>query len=118
MQNIVMHLIFQDLKIRKVWEFSPRIDFSRSPLEDVLRTLDDQTHRRFSKTHLPLDSLRYDEQVKYIVIHRDPRDVFMSYWNHYRHLPGNKDPKYQTMPKDDPDYFPPCPEDIYICWRD
>lgn len=40
--------------------------------------------RRFFKSHLALDGLRYDERVKYIVVGRDPRDVFMSLLNHYR----------------------------------
>ena len=45
--------------------------------------LEAQAHRRFIKSHLPLDALPYFPQVRYIVVVRDPRDVFMSFWNHY-----------------------------------
>ena len=56
--------------------------FSREA-EAMHTQLDAQKHRRFIKTHLPLDGLPYFPQVKYVVIGRDPRDVFMSLWNHY-----------------------------------
>lgn len=35
-------------------------------------------HRRFFKSHLPLDALPYREEAKYIYVGRDTRDVFMS----------------------------------------
>src|SRR5260221_8345223 len=84
MQTIVMHLIFQDLQIRPIWEFSPWLDNAwTKPLPEVIQMLEQQTHRRFIKTHLPLDGLPYYAQNKYIVVGRDARDVFMSLWNHY-----------------------------------
>ena len=42
-----------------------------------------QEHRRFVKSHLPLDALPYWDDVKYIAVGRDTRDVFMSVFNHY-----------------------------------
>jgi aryl sulfotransferase len=44
----------------------------------LYETLDAQKHRRFIKTHLPLDGLPFHPQVKYLVVGRDARDVFMS----------------------------------------
>jgi hypothetical protein len=35
-------------------------------------------HRRFLKSHLPLDGLPYRESAKYIYVGRDSRDIFMS----------------------------------------
>ena len=45
-----------------------------------------QPRRRFLKSHLPLDALPYNSQLRYIVTVRDPRDVFMSFWNHYSQM--------------------------------
>ena len=44
-------------------------------LDDVVADLDAQTHRRFIKTHTPLDGLPHDPRVTYIGVGRDPRDV-------------------------------------------
>ena len=49
----------------------------------MLATLEAQKHRRFVKSHLAADGLRFFPQAKYIVVGRDTRDVFMSLWNHY-----------------------------------
>lgn len=84
MQTIVANLVFQggDLPGAPT-EISPWLDFRPFPLEDVLSTLDAQTHRRFIKTHLPMDALPVFRQVKYVMIGRDPRDVAMSMLNHH-----------------------------------
>ena len=47
------------------------------------RRLEAQRHRRFIKSHLAADGLRFFPQAKYIVVGRDTRDVFMSLFNHY-----------------------------------
>jgi len=63
---------------------SPWVDARfTGPLEPVVANLDAQRHRRFMKSHLAADGLVYSPHVKYIVVGRDTRDVFMSLWNHY-----------------------------------
>jgi len=63
---------------------SPWIDARfLGPIEPILASLEAQTHRRFVKSHLAADGLPYLPQVKYLVVGRDTRDVFMSLWNHY-----------------------------------
>jgi aryl sulfotransferase len=63
---------------------SPWIDARfHGPIEPVLARLEAQQHRRFVKSHLAADGLRRFQQVKYLVVGRDTRDVFMSLWNHY-----------------------------------
>ena len=42
-----------------------------------------QTHRRFLKTHLPVDALRFSPEAKYLYIGRDGRDVVWSMYNHH-----------------------------------
>lgn len=113
MQNIIMNLIFQDLEIRKAGEYSPWLDNCRSPLDEVIEKLEAQEHRRFIKSHLPLDGLPFYSQVKYIVVGRDGRDVFMSMWNHYRNF---TDEFLETLNETG---FPfiKCPDDIRELWQ-
>ena len=61
---------------------SPWIDANLEPIEDYLKQIDTQTHRRFIKTHTPLDGIPYFSQCTYIVVCRDPRDMFFSMLNH------------------------------------
>lgn len=86
MQQILHLLIFKDTPdALPVGLVSPWIDARfHGPLEEVVAGLEAQNHRRFLKSHLPLDGLPYHPQVKYVVVARDARDVFMSFWNHYR----------------------------------
>jgi hypothetical protein len=52
------------------------------PGEEILVDLDRQRHRRFIKTHTPLDGLPFDERVSYVCVGRDPRDAAIS-WDHH-----------------------------------
>ena len=61
---------------------SPWLDWSMEPRESVLATLEAQQHRRFIKTHTPLDGLPVDPRVTYVCVGRDPRDVGISLGNH------------------------------------
>ncbi len=61
---------------------SPWLDMLTRQLEAVVRDLDAQQHRRFMKSHAPLDGLPFDERVTYICIGRDPRDVALSLDHH------------------------------------
>jgi aryl sulfotransferase len=65
---------------------SPWVDVLTRPLDEVLADYEAQTHRRFIKTHTPLDGLPYDDRVTYICIGRDPRDVAVSWDSHFRNL--------------------------------
>jgi aryl sulfotransferase len=49
---------------------------------DVIADLEAQQHRRFIKSHTPLDGLRSDAAVTYICVGRDPRDVAVSWARH------------------------------------
>jgi hypothetical protein len=52
--------------------------------DDVFATLSAQTHRRFIKSHTPLDGLPVDDRVTYITVGRDPRDVAISEAHHFQ----------------------------------
>jgi aryl sulfotransferase len=99
-----------------LFEASPWIDFRAVPLELVLGTVEAQTHRRFVKTHLPLDALVFSPQAKYLYIGRDGRDVAWSLYNHHagftpmaydmiNHIMGRVGPPLEAPKGDEVDYF-------------
>jgi aryl sulfotransferase len=61
---------------------SPWIDMVTRARAEVFADLQAQTHRRFIKTHTPLDGIPNDPTVTYISVGRDPRDVALSIDRH------------------------------------
>ncbi len=111
-QQILLHLLHGHQDPLPEMSLSPWIDarFMPIPIEAMLAELEKQEHRRFMKSHLALDGLPYYEQVKYLIVARDPRDVFMSFINHY----GNyTEVAFQTINGGDRsgDPLPPFPDD-------
>ena len=83
LQQIVSQLIFNGEEGLEVAEMSPWVDLRVPPKEVKLPAIEAQTHRRFLKTHLPVDALVYSPKAKYIYIGRDGRDVVWSMYNHH-----------------------------------
>lgn len=83
MQQIVSQLLFSGEVGLEVAEMSPWMDLRVPPKEVKLTAVEAQTHRRFIKTHLPVDALVFSEKAKYIYIGRDGRDVLWSLYNHH-----------------------------------
>ncbi len=83
MQQIVSQLIFRGAEGHDVAEMSPWLDLRLPPPEVKLAAVEAQTHRRFIKTHLPLDAFVFNPKVKHIYIGRDGRDVIWSMHNHH-----------------------------------
>jgi len=117
-QTIVTNLLFPDGLPATVMDLSPWLDMRiGGPLDEVLARLEAQTHRRCIKTHLPLDGLPFFDEVQYVVVSRDARDVFMSLLNHWgKHTPMF----YETI--NGPDRpgppFPHFDGDIPRIWRE
>src|SRR5215475_10729587 len=61
---------------------SPWLDMCNQAVEDVRATLAAQRHRRFIKTHTPLDGVPMRDDAVYVVVARDPRDVAVSFQHH------------------------------------
>lgn len=117
MQRILSLLVFGlgDLP-DALMRISPCLDqWFQGELGEEIARVDEQKHRRFLKSHIPLDGLPYFPEVLYVNVGRDPRDVFMSAWNHYRsytdamleRLAGG--PSGQALPS--------CPEDVREFWK-
>jgi aryl sulfotransferase len=82
-QQIVAQLLFSGAEDLEVAEMSPWLDLRVPPKEVKLPQVEAQQHRRFLKTHLPVDALVYSPKAKYIYIGRDGRDVVWSLYNHH-----------------------------------
>ena len=127
MQAIVRELIVEQVRQRPAGEAGdiPLPDSRSScwpdarfagPVAALARQLAAQRHRRCLKSHLPLDGFPYDPRVTYVVVARDPRDVFMSLWNHYSHFTSEA---LAVVNRDLPPGVaacPPCPEDLHTFW--
>jgi aryl sulfotransferase len=118
-QRIVSLLMFgPDPLPDGLMQVSPWIDARfQGPLAPVLERLEAQKHRRFVKSHLPLDALPYWDDVRYIAVGRDTRDVFMSVFNHYS---GYTDFMYELLAADEPvgGPMPRCPDDPRVMWAE
>ncbi len=82
-QQIIAQLIFEGADDLPVAEMSPWLDLRVPPKEIKIAAVEAQSHRRFLKTHLPVDALVFSPRAKYIYIARDGRDVVWSLYNHH-----------------------------------
>lgn len=115
MQQIVSQLIFDGKEGLNVSEMSPWVDLRFPPAPEKLAALEAQTHRRFVKTHLPVDAFVFNDKAKHIYIGRDGRDVIWSMHNHHRSFtpeayemlngPGLVGPRIEPPVEDPRTYF-------------
>jgi len=82
MQQIVSQLIFNGAPDVAVRALSPWLDMRILDKDKLLADLEAQRHRRFIKTHLPIDALVYSPRAKYIFVGRDGRDALWSFFDH------------------------------------
>ncbi|MEO1889489.1 MAG: sulfotransferase domain-containing protein [Cycloclasticus sp.] len=83
MQQIISQLLFNGDDSLEVAEMSPWLDLRIPPKDIKLPMVEAQSHRRFLKTHLPVDALVFSDKAKYLYIGRDGRDVLWSMFNHH-----------------------------------
>jgi aryl sulfotransferase len=83
MQMICALLVFQAPVLpAPLAELSPWLDHTVEPLPIVLERLEAQQHRRFVKTHTPLDGLvPLDPRATYVVVGRHPLDMAVSLYH-------------------------------------
>jgi aryl sulfotransferase len=118
MQQMIAQMLFGGDPNLAVAEMSPWMDLRVPPKEVKLPVVEAQKHRRFVKTHLPVDALVFSPRLKYIYIGRDGRDVVWSLYNH--HFNANQkwyDALNLTPGLVGPMIEPP-PSDIRQYWHD
>jgi len=122
-QQIVAALIFQDDEARALPAVSPWIDARfRGFSEEVYATLEAQTHRRFIKSHLPVDGLPLYDEVRYIHVARDGRDALMSMHNHFTGYSPAQFENFDAIGREDPAIgrtyprFPADPAEYFRIW--
>jgi len=117
-QQIIGQLLFDGSPDLEVAEMSPWLDLRVPPKEVKLPIVEEQTHRRFMKTHLPVDALRFSPNAKYLYIGRDARDVVWSLYNHH----SNANQTWYQALNDTPGLvgppIEPPPDDVRQYWRD
>jgi aryl sulfotransferase len=82
MQRILSLLIFRAEEPVALDRVFPWWEAVRRPIEAVVEEFEAQRHPRSVKSHLPFDGIPSFDDVKYIHVARDGRDVCMSYHNH------------------------------------
>jgi hypothetical protein len=92
-------------------ELSPWLDQTIRSLDDVRAIYATQQNRRFIKTHTPLDGLPLRDDVTYLIVGRDPRDVMVSMEHHQANMDLERviTLRGQAVGNDDLDTLPPRP---------
>jgi hypothetical protein len=87
MQMICALLIFQTPELpAPLSTLSPWLDWLIVPRDEVFAQLATQRHRRFIKTHTPLDGVPVDPRATYIVVARHPLDMAVSLFHQSSNL--------------------------------
>jgi hypothetical protein len=87
LQMICALLVFQTPDLpAPLGVLSPWLDSLMAPKARVYARLEAQRHRRFIKTHTPLDGIPIDERATYIVVGRHPLDMAVSLYHQGNNL--------------------------------
>ena len=79
MQQMIAQMLFVGDPTLSVSEMSPWLDLRVPPKQVKLPAVEAQTHRRFVKTHLPVDALVFSPKAKYKIGRASCRErVFLS----------------------------------------
>jgi aryl sulfotransferase len=110
MQMICALLVFQTPDLpAPLADLSPWVDHEITPMGHVVRRLEAQRHRRFVKTHTPLDGVPIDDRATYVVVGRDPRDMYISLWHQGDNIDRDAVRRLLGKPEPSPDDPPPAP---------
>ncbi len=89
MQSLCGMLIFRDAEVNPgIGTISRWLDSAFNEEAELMPALESQTHRRYIKTHTPLDGITYDPGCTYITVYRHPLDVIFSAQKHLRNMTG------------------------------
>jgi aryl sulfotransferase len=118
MQMICALLIFRRPRLpAPLPTLSPWLDWLVTPREEVFAALAAQEHRRFVKTHTPLDGIPIDPRVTYIVVARHPLDMAVSLFHQGANLDRHRLAELTGTPAGPEHAAPPVPEAL-LRWID
>ena len=121
MQQILLYLLhgdedpLPDTRALSPWPDARFMGTNKQQLADMSEGL---LGRRFFKSHLPLDGLPYWPDAKYLIVGRDPRDVFMSLFNHYWNYTDLTMKLLNETPDRVGEPIERCPDDPKELWPD
>ncbi len=120
MQMICALLIFQDPELPEpLGRLSPWIDWLGASREDLSARLAAQTHRRFVKTHTPLDGIPLDARATYIVVGRHPLDMAVSLYHQSQNIDRRRLRELTGQPEPTEPPAPPAPlHEWLLSWID
>jgi aryl sulfotransferase len=111
-QMICALLIFAEPRLpAPLAELSPWLDHLIAPRERVYAQLAAQRHRRFIKTHTPLDGIPLDPRVSYLVTARHPLDAAVSLYHHSANI--NRARLRELTGEPEPAAPPPPPQPLH-----
>jgi aryl sulfotransferase len=86
-QMICALLVFQTVELPEpLGRLSPWVDWQIEPRDEVFARLAAKNHRRFMKSHTPLDGIPHNPDVTYIVSGRHPLDMAVSLYHQGENL--------------------------------
>lgn len=89
-----------------------------APKAKMLAAIESLPDPRLLKTHLPFDALVFADEVRYVYVARDPRDVVWSAYNHHVSLTANSIEAFNSTGGEGP-AIAPCTvsvRDYYLHW--
>jgi aryl sulfotransferase len=96
-------LIFQTPELpAPLAQLSPWLDWLIIPRDEVFARLEAQTHRRFIKTHTPLDGVPLSPLATYIVVGRHPLDQAVSLYHQVGNINRDRLRELTGGPPDQP----------------
>lgn len=120
MQMICALLVFStpELPAPLGW-MSPWLDWLVAPQDEVYDRLAAQGHRRFIKTHTPLDGLPLDPRATFIVVGRHPLDMAVSLYHQSANLNRERIRQLTGQPEPSTPATPPLPlHEWLVTWID
>jgi aryl sulfotransferase len=121
MQTIVGMLLLDRVDLgAPIGTLSPWLDMLIRTDDEVFGLLEAQTHRRFIKTHTPLDGVPRHDEVTYIAVIRHPLDVALSNADHFENERAERAIELRTRAAGPPDLpereLPPDDLAGYLRW--
>ncbi len=119
LQMICALLVFQTAELpAPLAELSPWLDWLVAPRDVVYARLSAQRHRRFIKTHTPLDGLPLDRRASYLVVARHPLDMAVSLYHQGDNIDRERLRQLTGQPPDSPAAPRPPLREWLLAWVD